>query len=78
MDKMMYCTSCGTIDTPKTRTKGSLGTELFLWLLFLVPGIFYSVWRLTTRHKACPACESPGLIPPWSPKAQEVRIGGHV
>jgi hypothetical protein len=50
------CESCGEVGWPKTFTKGSIIIELFLWLLLIVPGIIYSIWRLTSRYKACPAC----------------------
>ncbi len=65
----MYCDNCGTTGKPKTRTKGSFVIEVLMWLLFIIPGIFYSLWRLTTREKVCPACGAPNMIPTTSPKA---------
>jgi len=66
----MVCTNCGYVGKPKSRTKGSLAIELILWLMFLVPGLIYSVWRLTTRQKVCPKCKNPLMIPTDSPKGQ--------
>jgi len=37
-----------------TVTKGHFALEFVLWLCFLVPGIIYSIWRLTTRRETCP------------------------
>ena len=64
------CRDCGTVAEPVTITNGSIGTEILLWLCFLVPGIIYSIWRLTTRQKVCPACKNPGVIPTNSPRAR--------
>jgi hypothetical protein len=68
----MYCTNCGTVAYAKTFTKGHFAFEVILWLCFLIPGLIYSVWRLTTRYQGCPACEAPNMIPAGSPKAQEL------
>jgi hypothetical protein len=50
------CVECGYQGHPKTITRGSLLTELMLWLLLIVPGVIYSIWRLTTRYRGCPEC----------------------
>lgn len=63
----LICQSCGTIGKPKLVTKGSIGIEIILWLLFLLPGLIYSIWRLTSKHKACQACGSTNLIPLETP-----------
>jgi len=65
----MHCTACGTEAVPNEVTKGSIGVELVLWLCFIIPGAIYSVWRLTSRHRACPACGAATLIPLQSPAA---------
>ena len=49
----LYCVTCGTTGRPKRVTRGSLLIELVLWLCFIVPGLIYSLWRLSTRHTAC-------------------------
>jgi hypothetical protein len=70
MNGEQYCPTCGTIATPKRTTKGSFWIELALWLLFLLPGFLYSLWRLTSRYDACPKCGAPGMIPTTSPRAR--------
>jgi hypothetical protein len=65
------CTNCGYIGKPVAITKGSFAVELLLWLLFLVPGLLYSLWRLASRYSACPKCEAPNMIPANSPLAQK-------
>lgn len=68
----MVCRSCGSVGKPKSVTKGSFIAELFLWLCFLLPGALYTVWRLTTRHKACRACGGSEIIPAESPLGKEL------
>jgi hypothetical protein len=64
---MYICKDCGTTGKPGRVTRGSLLIEIVLWLCFLIPGILYSLWRLTTKHKACKACGSQNLVPLSSP-----------
>jgi predicted RNA-binding Zn-ribbon protein involved in translation (DUF1610 family) len=72
MAREFYCQNCGTVGRPKTATRGSFLMEVFLWLLLIIPGLIYSLWRLTTKMKACPKCGAPHMIPTDSPKAIEV------
>lgn len=65
-----FCTQCEQLGTPRTVTKGSFVIEVLAWLCFLIPGVLYSLWRLTTRHKACPHCGSASIVPSSSPRAQ--------
>ena len=67
----IVCTSCGYIGYAKTVTKGSFFIELVLWLCFLIPGLIYSIWRLTTKCKACPSCNQATIIPADSPMAKK-------
>ena len=64
------CTECGSRIFPVKHTRGSLAMEILLWLLFIVPGLIYSMWRLTTRRLVCPKCSSDKFIPVDSPKGQ--------
>lgn len=67
----VVCTACGYVGEPTTVTKGNFGIELILWLCFLIPGLIYSIWRLSSRHEACPSCKSSSLIPAESPMAKK-------
>lgn len=64
------CTACGSVGYTKNVMKGSMLTELFLWLFFLLPGLIYSIWRHTTRADVCSKCGSPTVIPVDSPIAK--------
>lgn len=66
------CTHCGTRGTPKDRVKGSMGMELILWLCFLLPGLLYSIWRLSSKERVCPACQQPGMIPIATPVGKKI------
>lgn len=70
MAQRMYCQNCGTVGVQRTYTKGSFGVEVLLWLLMILPGLIYSLWRLTTRYPGCPQCGAANMIPIDSPKAQ--------
>lgn len=52
-------------------TKGSTRVEIILWLCLLIPGLIYSVWRLSSRLEGCPSCGNTSLIPRTSPMAQK-------
>jgi hypothetical protein len=67
------CTSCGSVIEAQYREKGSLGTEIILWLMGVVPGIAYSIWRRSSSSWACPECSSTELIPVDSPRAVEIQ-----
>jgi hypothetical protein len=66
------CSACKTTGKSKRVTKGSIWIEIILWLCFLVPGLIYSIWRLTTRHDACSACGSPHMVPLDSPAGKKL------
>ena len=66
----MYCKKCGNVGPTKGIMKGSFAIELVLWLFFLLPGLVYSVWRLTTKGRGCSVCGSEDVIPANSPLAQ--------
>ncbi|MHB1350074.1 MAG: hypothetical protein ACYCYR_09395 [Desulfobulbaceae bacterium] len=72
MAKEMFCTNCGYKGKPKQMVKGKMSTELLLWLLFIVPGLIYSIWRLANVYKGCPACKADSLIPANSPMAKQL------
>ena len=71
-EQQKLCTICGTVGNTKRSMKGSILTELFLWLFFLVPGLIYSIWRHTTVAQVCRNCGSPAVIPLDSPVARQM------
>lgn len=75
--KDRYCISCGHQGPSVRVTKGSVLIELVLWICFIIPGLIYSVWRVSSRHDACMSCGSTSLVPPDSPVAvaQKKQLG---
>lgn len=72
MAQLSICTTCGNQGKPATRTKGNIFFEIILWLFFIIPGLLYSIWRLTTKEKVCPKCKNPTMIPLDSPQGQKL------
>jgi len=72
MKEKFICVNCGCQEYPKTMTNGSIFIELFLWCFFIIPGVIYSLWRLTTRYKACPLCRVPNMISLASPRGKQL------
>lgn len=73
----MVCQNCGTRGEPKTVTKGSIAIEIILWLCLIIPGLIYSVWRLTTKQPCCPACGQTSMIGINTPKGRQLIENTH-
>jgi hypothetical protein len=70
---MLICTACGsTFERPEWQTPGSFGMEVLLWLALVLPGLIYSIWRLTARYSACPACGSGEYVPTDTPRGRKL------
>jgi predicted RNA-binding Zn-ribbon protein involved in translation (DUF1610 family) len=69
---MKYCLDCGFAGEPKWHTPGTLGMEICLWLLFVAPGVIYTLWRHFASRQACPKCGSKHIVPTDSALAQAV------
>jgi len=67
--KPRFCTTCGHEGGTETKARGNLAIEVILWLLFIVPGLIYSIWRVSSRHPVCASCGAATLVPPDSPMA---------
>lgn len=62
-----HCLACGHEGRTKKITRGSFFIEIILWLCFLIPGLIYSIWRLSTRHDVCANCGGTSIVPLASP-----------
>ena len=72
MSSEQVCTRCASTGNTRTATPGSFVIELLLWLFFIVPGLMYSVWRITSRKEVCGACGSDQLVPADSPRGRQL------
>jgi hypothetical protein len=68
----IICTNCGHTGNPTKHTRGSFLIELVLWLTFIVPGLIYSLWRLTTKERVCRKCGSSNLVPADTPRGRKL------
>lgn len=68
----VICSACGTRGIPQRITPGSTLIELVLWLCFLLPGLIYSIWRLSARRNACAICAASALVPLNSPMGKQL------
>lgn len=77
MAKTLICSACGTVGKSKTETRGSFFIEIVLWLCFLIPGLIYTIWRLTTKRQVCRACNGQEMLPLDTPggKATAAKFG---
>ncbi len=70
MSSQFFCTSCGDVGKARVRNRGSSAIEVILWLCFLVPGFFYTVWRMGRKDRSCRTCNAATVIPADSPMAR--------
>ncbi len=73
----MVCHDCGSQCDPAVKTRGSLLIEIIAWLLFLIPGIIYSLWRVSSRVNICPACGSERIVPINTPIGKKIMETHH-
>ena len=73
MEAATICRDCGSQGSLRTKTKGSIFMEIILWCCFLLPGLIYSVWRMTSRERVCNICGSKNYVPLNSPAGQKLR-----
>ena len=68
------CTHCHYEGKRRTLTPGSTQLEWILWLVFFIPGPFYSLWRKLAQRHICPHCQMEGtMIRSWLPKGRKLR-----
>jgi hypothetical protein len=72
MSKQCVCANCGYMGSPAKVTQGSFWVEVALWCFFIIPGLIYSIWRLSSKRLACPSCGAENMIPIDSPKGQQI------
>jgi len=73
MEEMLFkCVSCGHIGKPLKKKKGSSWIELLLWICVLLPGLCYSIWRLSSKYIACEICKSATLQPIEAAKVEKL------
>ncbi len=72
MSQKMVCATCGSFANTKSKTSGSLLVEIVLWLCFIIPGLIYSAWRLSSRKGVCSVCGGSNMVPIDSPVGMKI------
>jgi len=70
--KEYICSSCGYKGSPKIKDRGSCILALFLFLFFIIPGVFYVLWMVSGKRLFCPKCNSEAMIPLDTPMGQKM------
>jgi len=72
-EPVRYCKNCGHTGACESHTPGNVFIELILWLCIIVPGLIYSIWRVSSRKAKCTQCGSFDVVPSTSPVAVAAR-----
>lgn len=70
--KEEICPNCGYKGKPKKLTKGTIWIEIVLWLFLIIPGVCYTLWRMTSKVLVCPQCKTAGMVTIDSPRGQKL------
>ena len=71
--KKYICMECGCQRDPIKAKRGLLVIEVFMWLLYILPGVIYSIWRRVRSQEVCPNCLNPSIVLTSSSRAMGVR-----
>ena len=61
-DSEIICKNCGEVSNAIIKTKGSIIIEIFLYLFYIIPGVLYTLYRVTNKYPICQHCESKEII----------------
>jgi hypothetical protein len=70
--KKYVCMECGCQRDPINAKRGLLAIEILMWLLYILPGVIYSIWRRVRRQLVCPHCRNPSVVLTSSSRAMGV------
>ncbi len=66
------CSTCGYTGKPKVKDRGSCVLLFFLFLFFVIPGVFYMIWMMAGKRYFCPQCKKDTMIPLGTPMGQKL------
>jgi hypothetical protein len=66
------CPVCGYKGKAVLKLKGHASVEIILWILLVIPGFIYSIWRHSSPRHGCPKCISDTMIPLYTPEGQKI------
>ncbi len=68
--KYVKCPNCQYEGQPKKFIKGSIIIEILLWILGIIPGLIYTLWRRSTKYEGCPKCKFANIYEILKPKKE--------
>ena len=71
-DENEICADCGSTEPAVKASRGSGWVELFLYVLMIIPGVIYSLWRRARSRFVCSYCGNPSMVPVHDPRAQKI------
>ena len=66
------CPACGYKGKAVLKLKGHVSVEIILWILLVIPGFIYSIWRHSAPRYGCPKCTSDKMFPLYTPEGQKI------
>ena len=70
--KKYVCMECGCQRDPINAKRGLLVVEIFMWCLYIFPGVIYSVWRRARKQQVCSNCRNPSVALTSSTRAMKM------
>jgi predicted RNA-binding Zn-ribbon protein involved in translation (DUF1610 family) len=74
--KIYVCKDCGYVGPAKGTYRGNACVHFviaaFLSVFFIVPGVIYWLWAVSTIHNVCPECGGESIIPVDSPMGKKL------
>ena len=73
LTKKYVCMECCCQRDPIWVKRGWLIIEIVMWLLYVLPGVIYSIWRRVRKQQVCPNCLNPTMVLTTSSRVMKVR-----
>jgi len=73
LTKKYICMECSCQRDPIWVKRGWLVIEIAMWLLYIIPGVIYSIWRRVRKQQVCPNCLNPGMVLTISSRVMKAR-----
>jgi|SRR5882724_1117442 len=74
---LFICAHCGNYGYAQKSVPGSTFVAIVLLIFFVVPGVFYLLWRQIGTKYICPSCASTKLVPLNSPRGAKLQSDFH-
>jgi len=73
LTKKYVCMECSCQRDPIWVKRGWLIVEIVMWLLYILPGVIYSIWRRVRKQQVCPNCLNPTMVLTTSSRVMKAR-----